>query len=194
MLTVIFLSLCFSLSIVYLTPKISSFINSNDSRKLHSVTLTEKYMNEGDETRESTNKVIFAHPEWFYVPQGFGWQNHVKRIQRITDRAALSSMDSNLLYFVYHFGFILGLTLIISMILFIVNSLVKSLRFNDFETFLILLSLAVVFLSMFILKSWIVVYLNYACSYSFILFLIAYQAKSYGDGLDLLPKKKDKLK
>lgn len=165
----ILVSIVGSASIVY--PIAKAYIEDDHLRYINTVarieSLFQKNSDFDEKARTGTIDAIIDNPLDFIVPQGLGWQNHTKKIQSAygSEYNVLSSMDSNIMYCMYHFGLFLGLWLICSILYkmietFVANFKLIKLPLLEINNYI----LASVFL-MFILKSWIFVYFSFGIIY-----------------------------
>lgn len=164
---------------IELAPRITNYIVSNGSRYVHTVKRTEQlYDNpmESELTRFNSTFIFFYEPQEFLFPQGLGWRNHISRIQSLfrVKYDILSTMDSNIFYSVYHFGLIIGLIFILFLFLSFFILIFKVWRSCKFIGFIYYSLLVGVIMTMFILKSWMFVYLNFGLIYSMLFILIKY--------------------
>jgi hypothetical protein len=167
---------------IKVAPVISAYFDASGTRYVHSVKRTENAINnfeESESIRINTTLIFLYEPYEFLIPQGIGWRNHIKRIQ-IKFRQEyniLSTMDSNIFYCIYHFGLFLGIFIIIM----IFKSFLKLLfRLTNKVSKLGLVYYSVIIfsiLSMFVLKSWIFVYLNFGFIYGLLIILVKYPDK-----------------
>lgn len=176
--TAIFISLLV-LAGIKITPIIIDFLKSDGSRNLHSIVRTEKMVNnfeESESIRINTTFLFLKEPNKLILPQGIGWRNHVERIQLLfrTKYGVLSTMDSNIFYCIYHFGLIFGIVIIVIFFRFIIKLILYSKKVCSLMGFAYYLILGGIVLSMFFLKSWIFVYLNFGFIYSLLIILMRY--------------------
>lgn len=166
---VILVSIVVSTAIVF--PIAKAYIEDDHLRYINTVARIEALYqkdNDFDETaRTGTIEAIMDNPLDFIIPQGLGWQNHIKKIQSAyrSKYNVLSSMDSNIMYCMYHFGLFFGLWFICSILYRMIKTSVGN--FKMIELPLLEINnyiLASVFL-MFVLKSWIFVYFSFGIMY-----------------------------
>lgn len=163
----------------FISSSINSFLKSNGSRYLHSVLRTEKLFENPEEeeiTRINSTLLVFYEPLELFIPQGIGTRNQSKRVQSLFRNKynVLSSADSSIFYWIYDFGLVLGLIAIFYIFKTISKGLIKIWKTNTFSNFSYFLMLAICFLSLFLTKSWIFMYLNFGFTYSLLILLIRY--------------------
>lgn len=163
-------------------PIAQNYIESDASRNLHMVTrFTNMFDSEQNEeaTRIATNKLIITHTEEFIFPHGIGWLNHIQNIQaKYRIYGVLSTMDSNLLYCVYHFGLFFGLYIMMKVLIPCLKGIISAINTMNDKDIIMSACLFTAILSMFILKSWIFVYTSFGIIYG-ILFAYANGLKKY---------------
>lgn len=69
---------------------------------------------EGERTKSLY--VPFTEAEFFLLPEGIGWRNHVNKISTHFNNKILSTQDSSWLYLYYHFGLFIGVICTIMLI------------------------------------------------------------------------------
>lgn len=171
-----------SIFAVKITPKVMTYLEASGSRYVHSVVRTEDTFNnfeEGEAIRINTTFLFIKEPLEFIVPQGLGWRNHIKIIQsKFREQyGVLSTMDSNIFYCIYHFGLFIGLVIIYLIFRLFISNLIKLKKRTSFLGFIYYFIITSIVLSMFILKSWIFVYLNFGFIYSLLIVLSRYPDK-----------------
>lgn len=168
--------------IVYSFPIVQAYIEADASRNLHMVSRTEAIFDDGDaeETRVNTNRLIIKEVDDFILPQGLGYANHTRRIMSKyrAQYGVMSTMDSNLLYCVYHFGFFLGVGVLLMIIGGGMKLILRSFSRQSDNDKVMAAFLVVVILVMFVLKSWIFVYSSYGLTYG-LLYAYAKNAIKY---------------
>lgn len=164
---------------VALTPLVNNYLQSDSSRYFHAVVRVKQMfsgesMLSGEQVRAGTTFLMVNEPTSLLLPQGLGWRNHVDRIQSLYEKkyGVLSSMDSNLFYCAYHFGLIFGLIVLFSVVVLVARLLLNSYRKGFYAGTLCCLLACSGFLAMFILKSWVFVYLNCGFVYASVIFMM----------------------
>lgn len=168
---------------IFAYPKIQAYIEADASRNLHMVTRTEGMFDgeDSESTRRNTNMLIIYEADDFILPQGIGWMNHVKTIMS-NYRArygVMSTMDSNLLYCVYHFGLFFGLAILIMIIWGCLKFIFCSLEWHAGGDIVMAACFVTVILVMFLLKSWIFVYSSFGLTYG-LLYAYSRNLQKYG--------------
>lgn len=179
---VLFVSLVSFIALI-ITPVISVYLEADGTRYLHSVLRTEKLLENPEEeevARINSTLLLFNEPMQLIIPQGLGTRNHTTRVQSLfLDKYnILSSADSNIFYCVYHFGLMLGIYVIYLIFKTIIKNLYRIWRSREFIDFIYYLVVAIAFLSLFLTKTWIFMYLSFGVVYSFLIFLIRYPDKA----------------
>ena len=150
-------------------PKVQAYIEDDGSRYLHMVKRTEEMFDERDrdDTRKNTNMLIINETADFILPQGIGYANHTKRIMSLyrSRYGVMSTMDSNLLYCVYHFGLFIGLGIIIMIFYGLLKLIILNIRKLDNDVVFMATCFVIVVVSLFALKSWIFVYSSFGLIY-----------------------------
>lgn len=167
-------------------PIVQSFIEDSGARYLHMVTRTEAMFDksEEDNTRKNTNMLILEEPQDFLIPQGLGYANHTPIIMaKYRSRyGVMSTMDSNLLYCVYHFGLFIGLGILIMIITGCLKFIFRALFKQNDGSIVMAACFVITILAMFILKSWIFVYSSFGLSYG-LLYAYSSNLEKYGNKL-----------
>lgn len=167
---------------VKITPIIANYLQSSGSRYLHSVIRTENTLNDFEDEeaiRINTTFLFLKEPFEFLLPQGLGWRNHIQEVQSEfrKEYGVLSTMDSNIFYCIYHFGIVIGLIVIFQLFKMLFSLLFRLKKYTTFLGFMYYFIIVLIISSMFILKSWIFVYLNFGLIYSLLIVLIRYPDK-----------------
>ncbi|MCL7763383.1 hypothetical protein MPF19_08160 [Polaribacter sp. Z014] len=165
-----------------ITPIVTKYFEANGSRYVHTVMRTTETVNnfeEGEKTRVNTTLIFLQEPFDLMIPQGLGWRNHIERIQSLfrEQYGILSTMDSNVFYCMYHFGLFIGFFIVILFFRLFITLISKANKKTSKLGISYYLILSGVILSMFLLKSWIFVYLNFGFIYSLLIILIRYPDK-----------------
>lgn len=172
--------------VIFSYPKIQAYIEADVSRNLHMVTRTESMFNDKDSesTRRNTNMLIIYEADDFILPQGIGWMNHIKTIMsKYRSRyGVMSTMDSNLLYCVYHFGLFFGLAILLMIIWGCLKFMFRSLKMQAGGDIVMAACFVAVILIMFLLKSWIFVYSSFGLTYG-LLYAYSRNLQRFGNGI-----------
>lgn len=156
-------------AVVSIYPIVQAYIEADGSRYLHMVKRTEEMFDEDtrDDTRENTNMLIINEMSDFILPQGIGYANHTPRIMSLyrSRYGVMSTMDSNLLYCVYHFGLLIGLGIIIMIFYQGIKIFAMSTRHLGNSNIFMAACFVLTVLFMFALKSWIFVYSSFGLTY-----------------------------
>lgn len=159
-------------AVVAIIPIVQVYIEADGSRYLHMVKRTEDMFDEDtrDDTRKNTNMLIINEMDDFILPQGIGYANHTPRIMSLyrSRYGVMSTMDSNLLYCVYHFGLLIGLGIIIMIFYQGLKILFMSFRHLRNTNIFLATCFVIVVLFMFALKSWIFVYSSFGLTYGLV--------------------------
>lgn len=94
-------------------PKAIELYESSEGGKAQIDRLTNIVDSKGESEGERTKStyVMWEEPEYFIIPEGLGWRNHVDKISTHFHYKILSTQDSCWLYMYYHFGLIGGFLL-----------------------------------------------------------------------------------
>ncbi len=90
---------------------------------------------EGERTRSLI--VPFTDMEFYLLPEGLGWRNHIYKLGQHYNYKILSTQDSCFLYLFYHFGFFVGLFLNLYILLSIYKNFMKQIKHLTSDTLLI---------------------------------------------------------
>lgn len=132
----------FVVALCRIVPKAAEFYTSTEAGRAQVDRLSNAVNRDDSEVERKTSIYIaFVEPEFFILPEGLGWRNHVYKITTHFHSRILSTQDSCWLYLYYHFGIIGGL--FFSFLLFEYSSrFVKSMHGMSVESICKLLVLA----------------------------------------------------
>lgn len=158
---------------IILMPIVYSFWDSDPSRSIHTIERTQQMLDSnGDTEGERLNSLLlpFTDTEFYLIPKGFGWKNHIDKIQDHYKRGeVISSMDSTFYYLFYHYGFFVGFIINLSILVFIFKSIFFKKNYRDRITKVFF---AVLFLTSFFTQSSTMALLQFAFVNSVLLALL----------------------
>lgn len=98
-------------SLAYVVPKAYDFYSSSEGGRAQIARITGNFdsVSKSEGERTKSLYVPFTEADWFLLPEGLGWRNHIKKIGEHFNYQILSTQDSCWLYMFYHFGLIGGL-------------------------------------------------------------------------------------
>lgn len=161
-------------SLFYVFPKAYDFYSSSETGKVQINRMTEE--DEGE--RKSSLIVPFTDVDFYILPEGLGWRNHIDKIGRHYNYKILSTQDSCWLYLFYHFGFIVGLIISILIFEFIIKNYRYSLSHFSVDTLLLGLLLLAFLMGFFTQGIYFTVPQN-AVAGAFMLFLTSKQYNNH---------------
>lgn len=94
-------------------PKSIELYESSEGGKAQVERITNVVNSKGGSEGERAKSmyVMWEEPEYFLIPEGLGWRNHIYKISSHFNYTILSTQDSCWLYLYYHFGLIGGIFL-----------------------------------------------------------------------------------
>lgn len=120
---------------IILAPIVYNFWDSDPSRSIHTIQRTQQMMDsDGDTEGERLNSILlpFTDAEFYLIPNGFGWKNHIDKIQNHYKKGeVISSMDSTFYYLFYHYGFFVGFIINLSILVFVFRSFFSKINYSD---------------------------------------------------------------
>lgn len=162
-------------AIIYISPIIYDYWNSDPSRQVHSINRTEEFLNgSGTETeRINSIDVVINNPLDFIIPHGIGWRAFHKDIERdFIHSGIISTMDSCFFYLSYHYGLILTIALIFFSSKSIVGSFLMKKRSDILFSKVFIFCFLLLFCSSFFTQGVMFTILQASFSYALLLGLI----------------------
>lgn len=166
-----------------LVPVVYSFWEADVDRSIHTIELTQQLIDsKGGTESQRTNSLVlpFTDTDFYMLPHGLGWKNHIGVIQSHYTRGELwSSMDSTVYYLFYHYGFLIGLVLNVIILGFVLKSIFSKKNQRDR---IIKSCCAILFLSSYFTQSTTMTMLQFAFGNS-MLFALLYEKVRFSDYL-----------
>lgn len=120
-------------SLFYVIPKAYDYYTSSEGGRAQV-----QRIQDGQES-ERTNSLFvpFTDMDFYFLPEGLGWRNHIYKLGQHYNYKILSTQDSSFLYLFYHFGFFIGLFLNVYILFSIYKNFVREVKHPTSVTFLI---------------------------------------------------------
>jgi hypothetical protein len=158
---------------IVLAPIVYGFWMQDTKRRMHTIDRSEQLIESGGTNEsERINSILlpFVDIDFYILPAGLGWKNHINKIQKhYPNGEVISSMDSTFFYQFYHFGFLIGLIINISVLVFLVKSLLSK---NNKKYFFTKLILSTLFIASFFTQSSMMAMLQFAFGNTLLIALV----------------------
>jgi hypothetical protein len=158
---------------IVIAPLVYDFWMKDTRRRMHTIERSQNVIESGGANEsERINSVIqpFVDSYFYLIPAGLGWRNHINKIQKhYPNGEVISSMDSTFYYQFYHFGFLIGLIINISIFVYILRSLFFK---NNKKYFFIKFIFSFLFLASFFTKSTMMAMIQFAFGNALLIALV----------------------
>ena len=171
----LFFGVTIFISILFLSPRVYNYWDSDSSRSIHSINRTQEFFEDKNQEQERRNSinVVIEEPLLFVIPHGLGWRNFTKDIERdFSYYHIISSMDSCFFYVAFHYGLFSLLILILFFCKAIYSQFVNSKIWSNTFPIYIRMLLLVLFFSSFFTQSIMFTTIQAAFSYSLLFALV----------------------
>lgn len=115
---------------IYFIPKAYDFYSSSEGGRaqINRIFGVTNSLSESEGERVKSLYVPFTDIDFFLIPEGIGWRNHIIKIQQRYNYKILSTQDSCWLYLFYHFGVLGGILSVSILFRYIFRFMVFSLK------------------------------------------------------------------